>query len=96
MAVAGDAVWVANRNVKGVLVLDIATGEQRAVLGIPRPIGVVYSAAHGLVLIGSRVKERHAAKIRSDAMYIFEIYVEGVMMRCSNVICDTPQSNVLW
>lgn len=62
IAVVGDQLWVANRNLGGVEVFDLASGATIDFMAVRRPIGVFYSPEHGLVFVSSKGKKSKGRK----------------------------------
>lgn len=66
IALVNDDIWIANEDIKGVAIVDIATGITSNIVVIPNPIGIHYSKHHKLVFISSKAKHWQGAVYAVD------------------------------
>ena len=56
----GSDIWIANKELNGVAIVDSVTGELTTIINIANPIGIHYDETNHLVFISSKLKHKRA------------------------------------
>jgi hypothetical protein len=93
MVVVNGDLWIANKDIGGVTVVDLTTGQISIVIVIVHPIGMHYDRKVGKVFVGSKRSHWGGAVFAIDPG---TMKVPSEVIRCGMVWYDMVWYGIVW